>query len=72
MLLCFGEVSLGLRSSLPHEMGFEGNLPSGEVKKLQGIGQGHWVQAGIGARLISDKSLWWAGYFKANVGIEHP
>lgn len=53
-------------------MGFEGNLPSGEVKKLQGIGQGHWVQAGIGARLISDKSLWWAGYFKANVGIEHP
>lgn len=30
------------------------------------------VQAGIGARLLADESLWWAGYFKASVGTEHP
>lgn len=30
----FGEVSLGLQSPFPREMGFGGNLPSGDVEEL--------------------------------------
>ena len=53
----FGEVTLALHSPLLREMGFGGNLPSGDVKELWGLSHGPWVWAGISARLISDESF---------------